>query len=132
MAQDSAIAILTVACEASNQGHDARVGVAASILNRVKDGRFGSTPAAVCLRRFQYSEWNSDAADNRNLERVASMADDDPVIVDCATAWNEAQTQDPTEGATHFFAESIPEPWWAAQATFTVQLDALRFYKDVP
>lgn len=133
MACDTAIAVLTIACEASNQPHEARQGVAAVILNRVADGRFGKTPSAVCLRRFQFSEWNGDALDNANLERVASMADDDPVIEDCGLAWREVSAGfDPTNGATHFFADSIRAPGWTAQATQTAKLGALLFFKNVP
>jgi N-acetylmuramoyl-L-alanine amidase len=133
MAFDRQITIFTIACEASNQSHVVRQGVAASILNRVKDGRFGKTASAVCLKRFQYSEWLADAADNANLERVAGMTDTDPVILDCGLAYDQAVSgTDPTDGATHFFADSIAPPDWADKATFTVKLGNVLFYKDVP
>lgn len=133
MAFDREIATITVACEASNQPHVVRQGVAASIINRWHDGRYGATVAAVCLKRYQYSEWLADAADNTNLERVASKSNDDPVLLDCAIAYDEAAAgADPTGGATHFYADGIPEPSWAKVATPTAKLGAVNFFKDVP
>lgn len=130
---DKPIAVLTIAAEASNQLHVVRQGVAASIFNRLKDGRFGKSIAGICLKRYQYSEWLADAQDNANLERVANMAPDDPIILDCAIAYDEAATGiDPTNGSTHFFASGIPTPSWANAATMTVKLGSLFFYKDVP
>lgn len=135
MAFDKPIATLTVFCEASDQPHLVRQGVAASLFNRcqLNPQRYGGTVAAVCLKRMQYSEFNDDAADNANLERAALTSDENPVMVDCALAYDEASAgADPTGGATHFYAVSIPEPYWAKVATFTGQLGAVRFYKNVP
>jgi N-acetylmuramoyl-L-alanine amidase len=133
MAYDKPIAVLTIAAEASSQSHAGRQGVAASLFNRLAAKRYGSTIAGICLKRFQYSEWNGDAADNANLERVANMSPDDPVILDCAIAYDEAAAgADPTNGATHFWADTIPEPYWAKQATLTVKIGAIQFAKDVP
>ena len=132
MAYDTPIAVITIACEASNQSHEARVAVGATILNRLRSGRFGKTAAAVCLKRFQFSEWNADATDNANLERVATMPDDDPVIVDCAVAWAEAKAgADPSSGATHYYDDSIPPPQWTFGATLAAKIGRLNFYKDV-
>lgn len=135
MACDRAIATLTIFCEASSEEHVARVGVAASFFNRmhVNPKRYGSTVASVCLHRFQYSEWNQDPADNANLLRGAATSDADPVMTDCAKAYDEAAAGvDPTNGATHFYADGIPEPSWAKVATFTGQIGRIRFYRDVP
>ena len=133
MAYDREIATITICCEASNQLHVVRQGVAASLFNRLAAKRYGQTIAAVCLRRYQFSEWLADAADNANLERVASKPNDDPILLDCAVAYDEAAAgKDPTDGATHFYADGIPEPSWAKVATFTVKLGAVNFFKDVP
>lgn len=133
MAYDKPIAVVTIACEASNRSHAVRQGVAASLFNRLALKRYGHTIAAICLKRFQYSEWNADAADNANLERVASLPDDDAVILDCAVAYDEvAAGADSTDGATHFYDESIPAPSWAAVSTFTVKIETVLFFKNVP
>lgn len=129
---DKPIGVLTIAAEASNQSHECRLAIAASLFNRLADGRFGHSIAAVCLKRYQYSEWNDDSVDNANLIRVAVMLPDDPVILDCAVAYDQAAAgADPSGGATHFFADSISRPQWAALATFTVKIGSVLFYKDV-
>lgn len=132
MAYDKPIAVITIAAEASNQPHDAKVAVGATILNRIKSGRFQKTVAAVCLKRLQFSEWNADVGDNANLERVALMADDDPVILDCSAAWDEALAgSDPSNGATHYYDDSIPKPVWAVNATLTAKIGRLNFFNNV-
>ena len=136
MAQDRAIAMLTAFCEASGEGPEARRGVIWSMRNRrdLDPSRYGSTLAAVCLKRAQYSEWDGDSVDNRNLERAATCPDSDPVMLDCGLAYDEMISghQDPTNGATHFYAKSIPAPYWTAQATLCATLGNLLFWKDVP
>ena len=133
MAFDREIAALTIRCEAEGESHEGKVAVAASFFNRLAAGRFGKTIASVCLHRMQYSEWNADPVDNRNLVRVAESADDDPINADCLAAYDEAAAgADPTGGATHYFAVSIPAPNWAATGEFTVQIGHHLFYKNVP
>ena len=136
MAYDKQIAAITCYCEASNQSPLARRAVIHVMVNRVaaNPARFGSTIAAVCLKRMQFSEWNGDSIDNRNLERAASVADSDAVMLDCAAAYDEVVSgaTDPTGGATHFFADSIPAPSWTHQATFCGKIGDILFYKDVP
>lgn len=136
MAQDKAIALLTIAGEASNQPHEARIGVAESLFNRLRigGGYYGKTIAAICLRRFQFSEWNGDALDRTNLLRVAEMSDTDPVILDCAAAYDTAESgSNLVDGATHFYATTIPAPPWALGPSVieTARLGALVFLKGV-
>lgn len=133
MAFDREIAALTIFCEASGEPPEGRVAVAATLFNRLRAKRFGPTIAAICLARYQYSEWNDDKADNANLLRAAGTPDDNPVMQECLQAFLAAAAgQDPTGGATHYFAVSIPEPSWAATGEFTVQIGRHRFYKNVP
>ena len=133
MSFDRELASMTIFCEASSETHEGRVAVAAALFNRLKDGRFGKTIASVCLHRYQYSEWDDDRADNSNLLRAAEAPDDEPMIVDSLAAYDEAAAgADPTMGATHYFADYIAAPAWAAQGTFTVQIGRHKFYKDVP
>lgn len=133
MAFDRDIAALTIFCEASGEPQEGKVAVAASLFNRLKHGGFGKTIASVCLHRYQYSEWNDDRVDNSNLLRGAETDEHDPVMQACLEAYDTAAAgQDPTGGATHYYAVSIPAPAWAAQSTFTVQIGHHKFYKDVP
>ena len=136
MAYDKQIAVLTTFCEASDQPPEARRAVMHAIFNRQRTGaaRYGKTVAAVCLKRAQFSEWDGDAVDNRNLERAASAPESDPVMLDCAAAYDEVAggAPDPTGGSTHFYADSIPAPYWTAQAAPCGKFGSMYFWKDVP
>lgn len=133
MAFDREISAMTNFCEASSLSGLARRGVVHSQFNRLKDGRFGPSIAAICLKRSQFSEWLDDSADNRNLLRAATCGDDDPIMNDCLEAYDEALAgyPDPTNDATHYHDTSIDPPYWTVGATRTIQIDTLIFYKNV-
>ena len=134
MAFNRPIAATTIFCEASGEPSEARRGVAHVIVNRAnRPLRFGATVAAVCLRRMQFSEWNDDALDNRNLERAALADDDDPIMLDCLAAFDEAVAggTDVTGGATHYHDDSIQPPDWTVGAVRTCKLGRLIFYRGV-
>jgi spore germination cell wall hydrolase CwlJ-like protein len=136
MAFDLAIGTMTIYCEASNQGDAPRLGVAFSFVNRLADPskRYGVTVAEVCLRRYQYSEWNADLVDNANLLRAARVDEADPTLQACERDLKsalEGTVPDPTSGATHYHDTSIAPPSWTQGATRTCQLGRLVFYKGV-
>lgn len=133
-AYDKPITVITVACEASNRSYRAKVLIVHTIMNRRGFRAYPKTMAGVCLQRMQFSEWNADACSNGNLLRVANMPSTDPVIVQCERAYVEAlsDAEDPTNGSTHFYSTTIPEPYWAKDATLEIEEDAIRFYSNVP
>lgn len=136
MAYDKQIAAITAYCEASNQPPEARRAVIHVMFNRmsVNPKRFGKTVAAVCLQRYQFSEWNGDPIDNRNLARAASTADSDSLMLDCAAAYDEVAggSPDQTKGATHFYADSITPPDWTQNASFCGKIGSIMFWRNVP
>lgn len=135
MAFDPQIAALTIFCEASSASQDERVAVAHTILNRLQSGKYGRTAAEVCLRRFQFSEWNDDQGDNSNLLRGARTPDTDSVMtMSLAAYWDALQhpETDQTHGSTHYHDKSISPPYWAAKAIKTLETKNFIFYKDVP
>lgn len=134
MAIDKEIAVATVFMESSNQGPLGRRAVLHSIFNRLHSSvapRYGRSLADVCLRPEQYSSWNTS---DPNRRRLALITDDDPVWLDCLAAYGEITkgADDPTFGATHYYDLSIQPPYWTERATFTVQIDRLRFFSNVP
>ena len=134
MAFDKPIAMMTIYCEASGEDHTTKLGVAWSIVNRLRSARFGDTIAEVCLKRMQFSEWNADQTDNINLLRAARCSDNDSVMTDCGVAFDQAifaSVPDPTHGATHYHDTSIAPPSWTVGAIRTVQLGKLIFYRGV-
>jgi hypothetical protein len=81
---------------------------------------------------MQFSAWNGDKGDRRNLQRAMIAPDTDPILQQCLGAWVWAKNEpDPTNGATHYVAKSIPEPYWAKDATMTLETDKFRFYAGV-
>lgn len=122
-------------CEASSASAFERRCVMHSIFNRVRVNphRYGKTVAAVCAKRFQYSEMNDDIADNNNLERAAVADDNDPIILDCLAAFDEVRTAiiDPTKNATGYHDKSIPPPYWTVGATMTLETPKFFFYSNV-
>lgn len=132
MAFDRAIAAMTIYCEASGEAPEVKLAIAHVLRNRLRAGRFGGTVAEVCLRRGQFSEWNGDPINNRNLLRAARVSESDPVMVECLSLWDESGSGvDPTEGATHFHETASPKPSWAQGAECVGQIGAFLFYRGV-
>lgn len=130
MAFSQEIAEATIVMEASNQGYAGMLAVAFVLLNRVKDGRWGPNLGTVCLAPGQFSCWNTP---NPNRRRLAEMKYTDPALLTAQKALQDAikGTSDPTEGATHYYSDDIPSPSWAVTGHFVVQINDIRFYKDV-
>ena len=117
----------TVWGEARGEPDIGRLAVAWVIRNRawVTPGWYGrgvegcvdDSPAAVCLKRRQFSCWN---ADDPNRALVEAVTADDPVFLGCLTIARGVLTDaagfdvDPTGGATHYYAAWMdPPPAWA-------------------
>ena len=130
MTFDEHIAIRTLYGEARGEPEEGQRAIAHVLLNRLREGRWGKTLAAVCLARFQFSCWN---ASDPNRERMAALADDDPVFERLRAILHAARAElDPTDGASHYFAVSLIRlPKWSIGATFCGQIGRHRFYKDV-
>lgn len=132
---DRPYGIAIVACEASSESQLCQQAIAASLRNRVNAGRFEPTIAGVCAQRYQYSETLPDKGDNANYERILNLPDADPQIVAAASAYDTVMANpdlDPSQRATHFFADGIPVPSWAAPpAILTVKIGRVSFYRGV-
>ena len=122
----------TIYGEARGEPVEGQYAVGATVVNRLAlHTWYGSTVTGVCLKPYQYSCWlKSDP----NYQKLIVMEDTDPLLLPFINIAEEVinGTNDPTNGATHYYAVSIPPPAWIANATFTVQIGHHRFYKDVP
>lgn len=137
MAFDREIAALSIVCEADGGTHAERVMIAKSFFCRrdLRPAQYGASVAAVCLKRYQYSEWLPDAGDNANLERVSAMPEDHPSIAEAKACYSEASLSfNVKTDPTHFHAASEPPPDWAKdpRVTHLGQVGKSIFYKDVP
>jgi spore germination cell wall hydrolase CwlJ-like protein len=122
--------VRTLYGEARGEPDIGRRAVAHVILNRLADGRWGQTLAAVCDAWEQFSCWNPH---DPNRKRLLAMADDDPALVPFAAVFAAAQAEpDFTNGAMWYYAESIPAaPDWAAAALPCGGFGTQLFFKGV-
>lgn len=131
---DREIAARTVWMEARGEGHDGIQAVACVIVNRVRAGRWfsGRTMAECVLLEYQFSCWNTD---DPNRRQMALLADNDSLLEDCRLAISGAlagSVPDPTHGATHYYDGRMKEkPAWAAHATPTADIGHHLFFAGV-
>jgi hypothetical protein len=133
VAYDLQIGASTVFMEAASEPQIGKLGVAYSLVNRLKDARkrYGFTIADVCLMPEQYSSWNTSATTRRLLGRARES---DPAFLACLQAMQAAMDgtePDPTLGATLYYAVWLPKPpYWVGKPgiNFTVQLGQQKFF----
>jgi N-acetylmuramoyl-L-alanine amidase len=140
--KDRDILARTLYGEARGEGVAGQIAVAWTIRNRVEmdlhnDGKpdwWGEGYAGVCLKKYQFSCWNKNDPNFpflsgarqipfRELAQARIAADQ---VID-------GKVPDPTDGATHYYATTMPKaPVWAAKAKQTLKLGHHVFFKDVP
>lgn len=122
--------------EARGEPVEGQRAVAHVLLNRRNSGRWGSTLAEVCLSRSQFSAWGpanpKSAQMVENFQLSCRLADGCEQLNDLANLIVAAESKpDPTDGATHYFANSIAAPAWTVGATPCGQFGHQLFFKDV-
>lgn len=129
MAYDLQIGTATVFMEASGEPPEGQQGVCHVLLNRLKDGRWGTTLAAVCLAPYQFSSWNTP---DSNRKRLALLNESSPALVTIAALLQGAIAGevDPTGGALWYFNPALARPTWAASYVETARLGHHVFYKE--
>jgi N-acetylmuramoyl-L-alanine amidase len=124
--------------EARGESLAGQIAVAWTIRNRVFDGKakswWGEGYAGVCLQAWQFSCWN------KNDPNYAYLSGAKPIpAAQYAQALKAADqvmagtVPDPTGGATHYYATTMPKPpTWAKSAKQTLRLGQHVFFRDVP
>ncbi len=127
---DDGTCIRTLAGEARGEPMEGRKAVAHCMINRLRSGRWGSTLAQVCMAHAQFSCWLTT---DPNFKYMTSLSDFDPILLEMAAVLSAArQEPDPTHGATHYYAVSMPKaPIWTLGATFQGQFGRQKFYSGV-
>ena|ERR1700760_4297277 len=125
------VAARTLWQEARGEPNDGQLAVAHAIKNRLLDGRWGSSLASVCLWRGQFSGWY--VPHDPNFSGACSLKDDDFTLSYLEKLMQDVlgATDDPTNGAMWYFAESIPAPAWINGAVFCGKFGHQLFYKGV-
>ncbi len=125
------VAIRTLWMEARGEPEAGQRAVAHVLVNRLKDGRWGHSLASVCLWPYQFSGW---IPSDPNIKTMAAVDDKDPMLAKLAGFLAEAVTgmaSDPTQGATHYYAESMPNPpVWSRDKPF-IAIGRHRFFKGI-
>lgn len=136
--KDREVLARTLWGEARGEGFEGQVAVAWTIRNRVLDSNpkswWGEGYAGVCLKPWQFSCWNKNDPNYAYLSGAKAIP---------AAQFSQAQKAadqvmsgsipDPTSGATHYYATTMPKPpAWAAEAKQTLRLGHHVFFKDVP
>jgi len=107
-------ALRTLAQEARGEPLEGQQAVAAVLVNRVKDGRWGGSLASVCLWPWQFSGWARTKDPNftwgtEELDNSPVLAMLNPVLVEAVTG------RDPTGGALYYYNPTGASPHWAKQ-----------------
>lgn len=132
----------TIWGEARGEGRAGQVAVGWSIRNRVEmdlhhDGKpdwWGEGYSGVCQAKWQFSCWNPGDPNQPYLSgKLAIPATEFATAKDVARAVIAGADPDPTGGATHYYATSMPKPpAWAPLATRTCKIGRHVFFRNVP
>ncbi len=125
------VAARTLWQEARGEPTEGQTAVAHVIKNRLLSGRWGANIAQVCLYRGQFSGWYMPH--DPNFAGACRLKDDDATLLKLTDLMQQVlgDTNDPTNGATHYYAETIAAPEWINGAVFCGKFGHQLFYKGV-
>ena len=110
---------LNVYHEARSEPEIAQVAVALVTLNRANEKHLPIKEVVQQPHQFSWTERKS-----------SYLPDDHKAFVSCLqSVYAALQSQDFTQGATHFHRDSV-EPYWTAAYTFLDQYGSHKFYKQ--
>ena len=115
--------------EASGEGREGIRGVLHVIANRAL--KHNKTWAQVVFQYLQFSSITAPGDPQIKAGRVPVQPD--AVFITCyelANSLYNGEDLDITNGATHYFADSIPMPTWAQQMTATAVIGRHKFFRE--
>ena len=152
-ARDLVIMALTMWGEARNEGNAGLAAVAWTIRNRAEadlwgDGKpdwWGEGIAGVCLKPWQFSCWNANDPGSAQMRAMLTGGSTetgslnfrgvtDAKLQQCMAIAGDVldgRIEDPTKGATHYYADYIATPKWAKGKDPGVVIGRHRFFADV-
>jgi spore germination cell wall hydrolase CwlJ-like protein len=136
--RDRDILARTLWGEARGESLAGQIAVAWAIRNRVFDGKdrswWGEGYAGVCQKPYQFSCWNKNDPNYAYLSGAKPIPFREFAQAQIAADQVIAGTApDPTGGATHYYATTMPKPpTWTKGGKQTLQLGHHVFFKDVP
>lgn len=103
--------------------------VAAVLVNRLKDGRWGNCLSSVCLWRGQFSGWYVPR--DPNFAYACALPDRHPLLLHFEPILNCAlEGLDPTQSAKFYVNLSYADPKWKDDMEFCGKFGAHSFYKE--
>jgi len=105
--------IRTVYGEGADQGGTGQAAIAHVINNRVKSGQFGNNATEVITAPEQFSLWNKGDPAGEKARKLDPNSKEYQRIGAIVDAIDAGQLNDPTNGATHYYAHDIVNPDWA-------------------
>jgi spore germination cell wall hydrolase CwlJ-like protein len=122
---------LTIWGEARGEPIEGKIGVAMVMRNRLLSKYRGAlTYIEVCTAHAQFSAWTEESNQMLAEAHVLELSQHpDPVLqlcIEIAKATINVKLADNTVGANHYYADSIPAPFWAIGKPF-VQLGSQKF-----
>ncbi|EJM70450.1 Cell Wall Hydrolase [Pseudomonas sp. GM49] len=136
--KDRDILARTLWGEARGESLAGQIAVAWTIRNRVFDGKakswWGEGYTGVCQKPYQFSCWNRNDPNFAYLSGAKQIPSREFAQAQIAADQVMAGTvADPTGGASHYYATTMPKPpAWAKAAKQTLKLGQHIFFKDVP
>jgi spore germination cell wall hydrolase CwlJ-like protein len=127
--EDFEMLVRTVWAEARGEPRLGQIGVAKVIMSRAADenNRWPKSVAEVCTQPWQFSCWNENDPNREKLLRID--LDNKLVRVVAKTCLEAVDSDDPTHGANHYFADYIAQPSWADQMQKTATIGRHLFFK---
>lgn len=131
---DQEIMARTAMGEARGEGDIAMQAVMWTGMNRFTAKKWfsGQSIAGTFLKYEQYDCWMPK---DPNYALLINITPDIPLLA-MALKWAASvitgMVVDPTLGATHYYDDSILPPNWTQNATLTIKIGRLNFFKGVP
>ncbi|MBP2297939.1 cell wall hydrolase [Azospirillum picis] len=98
--------------EARGEGRNGMAAVACVIQNRARNPRWwGNSPAAVCLKPYQFSCWLPDDPNRGKLLAVTDRDSSYRAALELADALLAGQLVDITNGADHYHTTGVAPAW---------------------
>ncbi len=120
---------LTAWGEARGDGIATMEAICHVILNRVADDRWPDIIREVVEQPGQFAAWSIDGP---NLVKMLAVTLDNSIFREAYSAALRAigdRANDPTGGATHYFANYIDKPSWAEDMRVTLRVGTHIFMK---
>lgn len=117
--------------EARGEGLQGMQAVLNVIMNRVKAGSwYGATPKEVCLKKSQFSVWNTDDPNYAPMLIVDETDKNFAAAMELATAAYYGSLPDITNGATNYLALGSMSytPSWVKDMRLVAQIGNHTFY----